>query len=192
MAKPSHPPVRYCLAALLALLAVPAFAAPPPGQQAALAKAGADAASALHLTGMALDNRDLTGIRGGFDPSPGVTLNFAFQQTTYQNHQVIQSTMIPDTTLTVSPSGRAGVLPQALQAVPSGTVRAIALPANRNPAMVLSETGPGGITNVIRNTGNDQLIQQVTAINIGISGLNQLLSRQTQALTLAHAMVAGR
>lgn len=47
---------------------------------------------------------------------------------------------------------------------------------SRAPSVVTT-LGTGGLTNVINNTANNQSIQQVTAITIGISGLQQLLQQ---------------
>ena len=37
--------------------------------------------------------------------------------------------------------------------------------------------GGGGLTNVVSNTANNQLVQQMTTITIGINGLQQLLQQ---------------
>ncbi|HET9146711.1 MAG TPA: hypothetical protein VFN77_01545 [Acetobacteraceae bacterium] len=179
--KPAFHHAAAALAMLIAASGMPAHAAP----------AGQDrqAAPALHLPG-ALNDRELTGIRGGFSPAPGITLNFAFQQSTYQNHQLIQSTIIPDSTIRLSPSGGAALVQQATRAASGPSASALA-GAGTAPAAVLTEIGPGGITNVIRNTSNNQLVQQMTSISIGVSGLSQLLSRQAQAMTLDQTMIPG-
>jgi hypothetical protein len=155
---------------------------------ARLANAERKAAAALDLEGMALKTHQLTRIRGGFDPAPGVTVNFGFQQTIFADHRLIQSTIVPDTTIAISPG-------QTAVAAPAGaatTVAAPLLPADQTPVTVISEAGAGGVTNLFRNTANGQLVQQVTSINIGITGLNQMLARQNQVLTLANRLAPGR
>ncbi len=53
------------------------------------------------LAGAALDDQGLSQIRGGFETSSGVVLNFAFQQATFVNHSLVQNVVVP--TLTISP-----------------------------------------------------------------------------------------
>ena len=55
----------------------------------------------------ALDDSRLGEIRGGFDTSSGLVVNFSFQEATYVNHNLAQSILIP--TLTVSPGLGAAV-----------------------------------------------------------------------------------
>jgi hypothetical protein len=52
------------------------------------------------LASAALDEAKLNDIRGGYDISSGVTVNFAFEQATYVNHNLAQNAVIP--TLTIS------------------------------------------------------------------------------------------
>ena len=160
----------------------------PDYSPARLAAAERKAAAALNLGGMALNNHQLTRIRGGFNPAPGVTVNFGFQQTTFADHRLIQSTIIPNTTIAISPGNTA----VAATAIAATAVAVTRLPANQTPVTVISEAGAGGVTNLFRNTANGQFIQQVTAINIGITGLNQMMARQNQVLTLANRLAPGR
>lgn len=181
-------------------------------QRPPLAEADAKAISALHLAGAALGNRELTNVRGGFDPAPGVTLNFGFLQATYSNHQLIQSILVPNTNIALSsaaglivaqqPTGDAAQLPAQVLPGPAvtapafraGSPNAIGAPTiltSQNLTTVMSDVQPTGITSVIKNTANGQLIQQITAVNIGITGLNQLISRQNQALSLTNTLAQG-
>jgi hypothetical protein len=49
----------------------------------------------------ALDDSKLSDVRGGFDTTSGVTLNFAFQQATFVNHNLTENIVVP--TLTIAP-----------------------------------------------------------------------------------------
>lgn len=49
-----------------------------------------------------LDDSELGEVRGGFEAAPGVEFNFAFQQQTFVNQNLVQSVIVP--TLTVTPS----------------------------------------------------------------------------------------
>ncbi len=50
---------------------------------------------------------------------------------------------------------------------------------------IVSSLGGGGITNVIGNTANNQLVQQVTTVDIGISGLSQLLQQSIPSAVMS-------
>ena len=49
---------------------------------------------------------------------------------------------------------------------------------------ITSSIGGGGLTNVLSNTANNQLVQQLTRINLDVTGLTQLL-RQTASPAVA-------
>jgi hypothetical protein len=61
---------------------------------------GLNAISSLQLGATQLKTNELGAIRGGFDLSPKLSINFAFQQIDYQGTNIIQSIMVPMTTLT--------------------------------------------------------------------------------------------
>ena len=46
-----------------------------------------------------------------------------------------------------------------------------------NGITVMSAFGTAGLTNLVANTANNQLVQQMTTINVGVSGLQQLLQQ---------------
>lgn len=166
------------------------------------------------LASLALDDAKLSDVRGGFDASSGVTLNFAFQQATFVNHDLIENVVVP--TLTISPSQTGGVAAggAAAQSSSIAGLSAFGIPgalsttagAGINSATVVTDnsvqtqvsvsnstlqalvnsglatvvgggTGNGGVTSVLTNTGNNQLIQQMTTIDIGVSGLSKLMQQ---------------
>lgn len=47
-----------------------------------------------------------------------------------------------------------------------------------------SGTGNGGVTSVIANTANNQLIQQMTTVDIGVSGLSKLIQQSVPSTVL--------
>jgi hypothetical protein len=55
---------------------------------------------------------------------------------------------------------------------------------------IASALGGGGLTNVISNTANNQLVQQVIAANIGITGLSQALQSQGVASTVMNRLTS--
>jgi hypothetical protein len=150
------------------------------------------------LASAALDDQRLSEVRGGFETSSGVVLNFAFQQATYINHQLVQSVVVP--TLTVSPSSLGG-LSVASQAIPAmsgttvmsnGTVQTqvstsspvIQALVNSGMTSVVSTVGNGGLTSVISNSANNRVVQQMTTLNIGVTGLSGLLQQSIPSMVL--------
>lgn len=185
-------------------------APPPTGQQ--LGK---------RLASAALDDQGLSQIRGGFETSSGVVLNFAFQQATFVNHNLVQSVVVP--TLTISPgqgvTSIAGASPVAGASPPNlnvssltglgvsaqsqtafsgttilanGTVQtqvSAAAPViqalvNSGMASIVSSPAAGGLTGVISNTLNNQVIQRTTTINIGVTGLSSLMQQSIPTAVL--------
>ncbi len=170
------------------------------------------------LASAALDDAKLSDVRGGFDTSSGVSLNFAFQQATFVNHNLTESVVVP--TLTISPvqggvavsgagalsngvhpgvsvgslvglgitgsltPGTAGVGINSATVVTNGGVQtqigvstaALQALVNSGLASVVG-TGNGGITTTLANTANNQLIQQATTVDIGVSGLSKLIQQ---------------
>jgi len=168
------------------------------------------------LASLALDNQDLSQIRGGFETSSGVVLNFAFQQATFVNHNLVQNVVVP--TLTIAPGQGAtsvagsspvggatppnvnvgslaglGVPTQSNSKIgsatvlPNGTVQtqvSVSAPiiqalVNSGMTSVVSNLGNSGLTTTISNTANNRVVQQLTTIDIGVSGLSGLVGQTT-------------
>jgi hypothetical protein len=63
---------------------------------------------------------------------------------------------------------------------------------NQGVTSVMTQLGSGGLTNVVGNTANNALVQQVTTINLAISGLQQLLSQHVNSALLTNALMQSR
>ena len=157
---------------------------------------------------VALDDQELGGIRGGLSIGSGVVLNFAFQEATFVNHNLTQNIVIP--TITVSPGSTTASV--AGVAVPGSGVSnfspnsvagigALATPVsspgvavqsilNSGMTQVVSSVGGGGVTNLISNTANNQLVQQVITANINISGLSQTVQQSVASTVLSRVQGA--
>jgi hypothetical protein len=166
------------------------------------------AAIAKAFANVALDDQELGGIRGGLSIGSGVVLNFAFQEATFVNHNLTQNIVIP--TITVSPGSTTASV--AGVTVPGGGVSnfspnsvagigALATPVsspalavqsilNSGMTQVVSSIGGGGVTNLISNTENNQLIQQVITANINISGLSQTVQQSVASTVLSRVQAA--
>jgi hypothetical protein len=157
---------------------------------------------------VALDDQELGGIRGGLSVGSGLVLNFAFQEATFVNHNLTQNIVIP--TITVSPGSTTALV--AGVTVPGGgfsnfspnSVAGVGNPAtpvssptlavqsilNSGMTQVVSSIGGGGVTNLISNTANNQLIQQLITANINISGLSQTVQQSVASTVLSRVQAA--
>ena len=165
----------------------------------AIAKAFAD---------VALDDRELGGIRGGLSVGSGVVLNFAFQEATFVNHNLTQNIVVP--TITVSPGSAtatvAGVTapgggvsnfsPSSVAGVGnlatpvSSPALAVQSILNSGMTQVVTSVGGGGVTNLISNTANNQLVQQLITANINISGLSQTVQQSVASTVMSRVQAA--
>lgn len=148
----------------------------------------------------AIDDRGLGAIRGGFSTSPGMVVNFSFQQATYVNNNLTQSIVTP--TLTVSPGsngtamaggfspGAIAPLANTVQSQMSTPAQAVQSIVNNGMTSIVSNFGKGGMTNVISNTANNQLIQQMISANIGITGLSQAMQQNVASTVMGHLVTA--
>ena len=151
------------------------------------------------LAAAALDDSQLGGIRGGLSIGAGLVVSFSFQEATYVNHNVAQSIVVP--TMTVSPgstTGTAATTSGSALAPVENLARQVQLGSptlaihsilNNGMTSVVGNLGGSGVTNMISNAANNQLIQQVITANIEITGLAQTLHRDV-ASTVASRLGA--
>ncbi len=172
-------------------------------------QAGGLATTAIgdEIASVAVDDGDLGSVRGGFSTGSGVVVNFAFQEATYVNHSLTQSIVVP--TLTVSPGSTTAIVGGV--AVPTGSFPVSSVAANArgvtqlpvsSPALaiqsivnsgmtsIISNVGGGGVSAVISNTANNQLVQQVITANIGITGLAQTIQQSVGASVMSRVQAA--
>ncbi len=169
------------------------------------------------LASAALDDGRLSQIRGGMEAGSGVVLNFAFQQATFVNHTLAETVVVP--TLTIAGGPQAGVDTSSLGAlgvanqsitgvtpnvttatvVANGTVQSqVSVSAPVLQALVNSGLASivggnnGGVTGVIANAQNNSLVQQVTTVDIGISGLSKLIQQSVPSTVLSRLTGANR
>ena len=133
------------------------------------------------LATAALNDSQLSEIRGGFSTGSGPVVNFSFQEATYVNHNLAQSVVVP--TMTISPGSAAAL---AAPTILSSSIQSL---LNNGMTSIASSLGHGGVTNAISNTANNQLVQQVITANIGITGLSQAI-QQNLTSTVASRLAA--
>ncbi len=168
----------------------------------------APAAIGKAFANVALNDQELGGIRGGLSVGSGVVLNFAFQEATFVNHNLTQNIVIP--TITVSPgsatasvagvtvpgAGVSNFSPNSVAGI-SNLATPVSSPAlavqsilNSGMTQVVSSIGGGGVTNLISNTANNQVVQQLITANINISGLSQTVQQSVASTVLSRVQAA--
>jgi len=175
--------------------AVPAV---KPSDEAAVPPAPTDIRE--RVANAALDDQSLGEIRGGLSTGSGVVMNFSFQEATYVNNNLTQSIVIP--TVTVSPGSNTTAMANSfspgaiapvgniVQAQVSSPAQAVQSIVNNGMTTIVGSLSKGGITNVIGNTANNQLIQQVITANIGITGLLQAMQQSVASTAMGHLAAA--
>ena len=164
----------------------------------------ANATIGERLASARLDDGRLSEVRGGLDAGPGMLLSFSFQEATYVNHNLAQTivvptvTIVPGTSTMAATSGLGNNSTVPIAPISNSTLQtqvnspAPGLPWLLNSGMtqIASALGGGGLTNVIGNSANNQLVQQVIAANIGITGLSQVLQSQGVASTVTNRLTS--
>ena len=175
--------------------AVPAV---KPSDEAAVPPAPTDIRE--RVANAALDDQSLGEIRGGLSTGSGVVMNFSFQEATYVNNNLTQSIVIP--TVTVSPGSNTTAMANSfspgaiapvgniVQAQVSSPAQAVQSIVNNGMTTIVGSLSKGGITNVIGNAANNQLIQQVITANIGITGLSQAMQQSVASTAMGHLAAA--
>ena len=175
-------------------------ALPKTDDRAAMRSAHAEAKQ--RFAGVALDDRQLGGIRGGLSTGSGIVVNFSFQEATYVNHNLTQSIIVP--TMTIIPgatsassaamatggstvAGTGSPAAQAQVSTPSQIVQSV---VNNGMTSVVSSLGGGGVANHISNTANNQLVQQVITANIGITGLGPAIQQSVASTVMSRVQAA--
>jgi hypothetical protein len=159
------------------------------------------------LAKVALDDRELSGIRGGLSVASGLVLNFAFQEATFVNHNLTQNIVVPTITVspgsgtatmagTTVPGGVSNFSPSSVAAVGqvatqvSSPALAIQSVVNSGMTSIVTSLGGGGVTNLISNTANNQLVQQLITANINITGLSQTIQQGVASTVMGRVQAA--
>ncbi|OYV81483.1 MAG: hypothetical protein B7Z64_10685, partial [Acidiphilium sp. 21-68-69] len=156
--------------------------------------------------GAQLSDARLAGIRGGFDVTPLLTVDFAYQQVTSVNGTVIATIAVPQIQLTFGGAsgpqlasviaGAAPATPSALPQLPPAAVTSpppagpplLASVAQYGGASIATTLTSGGLATVIANTASNTLIRNQIAVDVGTTGMPALLSTQAHAMMISQAM----
>jgi hypothetical protein len=182
---------------------------PPTATSTRMAGRAAAPATVDSMANVALNDRDLGNIRGGLSISSGLIVNFAFQEATYVNHDLVQNIVIPTMTVSAgsgmanvggvtvpgsvgnfSPNAVAGIGNAAAQMPVTSPGLAVQSIVNNGMTAVVSSLGGGGVSNLIANTANNQLVQQVINANIDVSGLPNTIQQGVASTVLNRVQAA--
>jgi len=169
-----------------------------------IAVPGANATIGERFASARLDDGGLSEVRGGLDAGSGMVLSFSFQEATYVNHNLAQTIVVPTVTIVPGTStmaatsglGNNSTVPiapisnSALQTQVNSAAPGLPSLLNGGMTQIASALGGGGLTNVISNSANNQLVQQVIAANIGITGLSQALQSQGVASNVMNRLTS--
>jgi len=140
---------------------------------------------------------NLASTRGGFALPNGLTLNFGFEITTAINNTIVQSLKITPTqissshpTANVSISTINGSQNQILNFGQQNTSIQSIVSTNNGLTSIATTLGNSGVTGLISNQANGQLIQQIKTLNIDISGISNMITRQASQSMLSTALAA--
>jgi hypothetical protein len=173
-----------------AIMAGPlAYAAPP--------MSGADGLnviSSLQLGATQLKTSELGAIRGGFDLSPKLSISFAFQQIDYQGTNIIQSIMVPLTTLTQTTHNAVATITSASGAAnfmqplaPNETPNNVFAQPNSSGNATNSGTTisvPASASNIsVTSTANNG--QSVIMSQLGNGGITNIITNQANNTLLS-------
>jgi hypothetical protein len=166
-------------------------------------------AIAKTMAQVALDDHDLSQIRGGFSTSSGLLVNFAFQQATYVNGNLAQNIVTPTITVSpgsstanvggstvfgtlngFSPTAVANMSNSAAQLAANSPTQAVQSVFNNGATSILSNVNGGSVSNVISNTASNQAVQQFLNANIDITGLSKTIQQSVASTVLGSVRTA--
>lgn len=163
---------------------------------------GLDAISSLQLGVTQLKTGELGAIRGGFDLSPKLSINFAFQQIDYQGTNVIQSIMVPMTTLSqaahnatiaiISSNGAATFMQPSQSDTTSGDDIQSSLPNKtpNNTTYVPANASDIAVTSTA-NSGQSVVISQLGSGGITNTIMNQANNTLLSQVTNVNIDISG-
>lgn len=141
-----------------------------------------------------LSDGQLAKVRGGFDLTPKITVDFAYQEITSVNGTVIATVAIPQIQIMVGQNQ----VPQATPVSPTTTTPTPPVPidipnttpitAHYGNTSVSTQFGANGISTVITNMANNALIRHQTNVDIGLTGMPAMLASQAQATVITQAL----
>jgi hypothetical protein len=125
---------------------------------------------------LAINERGLDKVRGGFDAGNGLQISFGIERAVY-----INGSLVTTTTFNVSDLGKvAGGQPAASSAVATSGNLTLIQNGTGN-TFVTGALSPATLGTVIQNTLNDQKIQNVTSINATVNSLQMVKASNFEA-----------
>ncbi|HTH96363.1 MAG TPA: hypothetical protein VL574_03045 [Stellaceae bacterium] len=135
-------------------------------------------------------------IRGGFSLPSGMEISFGFDIATRVGGDVVQQLSVPMTNvpgtgssvpLSVLSQGASSSVQLSLGSAAPVSVSSL---ANTGLTSITTTLGAGGISSLIQNQANGQVIQQTRVLDVSISGLTQSLAQQAAHTMMVNALAA--
>lgn len=169
----------FCALSIVAFASVSAVHAGSPASEAALttSKIDVDAARPVAVItpgfGVAVSNRRLDGMRGGFDAGPSLQASFGIQRAVYINGNLVTSTSV-----NIPNIGQINAAQASALAAVTNTVNVIQNGTGNSfdPAPLTHATG----ATVIQNTLNNQNIQTLTTVSAAVNSLDAFKNMNLQ------------
>lgn len=174
----------------------------PVRQQVATASAPPPAGTAKIVLALAdvprVSSSQLGTMRAGFALPNGVSVNFGFDSATFLNGATspVQVFNITGSAIGSAVSGSVTTQNQtpSTMTVPltSFNPNSLVTTVNGGLTSIMTEIGTSGLSTVINNQANNQLVQHFQTVNVDISGLSAMLSQQVAQSALSRALGVGK
>lgn len=145
----------------------------------------------------ALSDAQLARVRGGFDLTPKITVDFAYRQVTSVDGTVIAAVAIPQIQIALGRNHApqvTSVSPTPTTTPPTTIPPPVPLPGSApivshyGNTSVSTQFGANGISTVITNMANNVRIQHQVNVDIGLTGMPAMLASQAQAMVVTQAL----
>ena len=133
-------------------------------------------------------------IRGGFEGN-GVSVTFGFDIKTFINQNLVQTLSVAPVTIfsqLQNSTSQTASDPVLIDTSAQNSVIPKQLTSNENSgnalATISNSLSPSGITELIQNQANDQLVREIKTYNINVSGLQSELSLSASVNQLSRSL----
>lgn len=149
----------------------------------------------LKISGLqTIPNNQLGEIRGGFEGN-GVSVTFGFDIKTFINQNLVQTLSVAPVTIFTQLQNSSSQTVSDPALVDTSTQNSIipkqitSTGSSGNTLTTISNSiSPSGITELIQNQANNQLVQEIKTYNINVSGLQSELNGAASVDQLSHSL----
>ncbi len=125
---------------------------------------------------VAVNERGLDRVRGGFDAGNGLQISFGIERAVYVN-----GSLVTTTNLSVSDLGRVVAGQGGVSAAAAGSSNLSLLQNGAGNTLITGPVSAATLGTVVQNTLNNQKIQSVTTINATVNSLQMLKAQNFES-----------